>query len=60
MVQWLGLRTSTAWGTGSIPGRGITSHKPRGAAKINKIKKKKRNGSDVMGLLSKSKGDFDL
>ena len=36
-VQWLGLRASTAWGTGSIPGRGAKI--PQAAGKIKKKEK---------------------
>ena len=37
-VQWLGLRTSTAGGTGSIPGGGeLRSHKPLTMAKKKKF-----------------------
>ena len=36
-VQWLRFRTSTAGGTGLIPGQGLRLHMPHGAA--NKKKK---------------------
>ena len=38
-VQWLRLHASTARAAVSIPGRGIRSHMPHGAAKNKKIKK---------------------
>ena len=36
MVQWLGLRASTAEATGSIPGQGTKNRMPLSAAKIGR------------------------
>ena len=54
VIRWLGLRTSTAQGMGSIPGRGtkIPHAKCSVAKKLKKKKKeKKRNNRPQMVLL---------
>ena len=43
VVQWLGLHTSPAGGTGSIPGQGIKTH---GAAKTKKKERRRAGNSE--------------
>ena len=55
MVQWLGLCTSTAVGTDSIPGQGTKISQDPHAVRPKKTKKKQKNPKQIdKNLLKKN------